>query len=115
MKLQSVVSAACDPDTITILRPRSFNASSLKLGKKALGGKRSKIEQNDEGSTVEVVLDESDSEKYCLTDELALKLGKIAVDIENVSGDFKPVDIEWALDQVNLLAVYMYNWLKINA
>ena len=83
------------------MRPRSANKNStLKLGKKELGDKKSKIILNQLGSTTEHKMTEEESQKYCLTDEISLKLGHVAIQIEKELGDFKPIDIEWAIDQV---------------
>jgi len=68
-----------------------------------LGTKKSKIVLNQEGSsTAEVEVDEGASCSYCISKAVAIGLGKAAVRIEKELGDLKPVDIEWAVDEVRL-------------
>lgn len=140
LSLQSVVSGACDPDTITLMRLRQKQRgrhttsekctenfhngfimgstnnkwwTNVTIGEKVLGAKRTKIicsevgKENLDGKatqtenpTVEISMADQESQQFCLDEETAIKLGIVAAEIELFMGHHKPVDIEWAIDQV---------------
>lgn len=86
--------------------------TDVTVREKVLGEKRTKIvctpakgvEGKDaatqEQSTQEISMTYQESQKFCLDEETAIKLGNVAAEIEIFMGHHKPVDIEWAIDQV---------------
>lgn len=91
---ESVVSALADPDAITLRRSWNDKLSVLKT---EIGTKKVMISMSDDSGTVESEVDEVQSSTCTLTDEMAIKLGKIAVFLEQCYGDAR--DIEWAVCQ----------------
>lgn len=93
---ESVVSARAEPDTFYI--KRSYKDDLKILGSKA-GEKRMLIEMDDETSVKEVTLDDNKRNRFCLSEEVALKLAKLGVIMEKFFGT--PRDIEFAVTSDN--------------
>lgn len=89
---ESVVSASADPDTY-ILR-RSWD-DKLKIHEKILGKKKLKTVAKNDGGITEETTDVKDATSWCLSDELALKLGRVGVLLDQSYGN--PRDIEWSI------------------
>ncbi|WP_013321725.1 phosphoenolpyruvate synthase [Gloeothece verrucosa] len=100
---ENVVQGAVNPDEYFVFKP------TLKDGKrpileKRLGSKAIKMVYDIGGSklTKNVEVPEPERQKYCITDDEILTLGKWAIQIEehysNVRGTYTPMDIEWAKD-----------------
>ncbi|GFS67091.1 putative phosphoenolpyruvate synthase [Nephila pilipes] len=89
---ETVVSGAVDPDNIVLRRKEN---DALELGSVDVGMKKQKMVMLDSGGTATVELDENSGGKSCLSKEAALRLGEIAIKIEN---HYKcPCDIEWGI------------------
>lgn len=106
---KSVVNATCDPDCITIQRPRSIQCrgacqkTQLSIHQKIIGQKKSKvILKSGRKSTEEETLSDFDSTRLCLSEPDILQLAVIGINVEKELGQLKPVDIEWAITQVGL-------------
>lgn len=97
---ESVVSAMADPDAITLRRSWNDNLSILK---KEIGSKKVMVSMSDEGGTTEKEVDSETASKCTLSDEMAIKLGKIAIFLEQCFGNAR--DNEWAVyeDEIYLL------------
>jgi len=79
-------------------------SNSLLIIRKQLGEKKSKIVISANGNssdTQEVFTELDEASTFCLQDDQVLHLGHIAHSIENELGQYKPVDLEWAIDQVS--------------
>ncbi|OXA63662.1 putative phosphoenolpyruvate synthase [Folsomia candida] len=103
---ESVVNATCDPDCITIQRPRSIQCrgacqkTQLSIHQKIIGQKKSKvILKSGRKSTEEETLSDFDSTRLCLSEPDILQLAVIGINVEKELGQLKPVDIEWAITQ----------------
>ncbi|CAL8101529.1 unnamed protein product [Orchesella dallaii] len=126
---ESVVSGSSDPDTITLIRhPHSLGKKNecgenetnfhnrlitttdskwwddVTIEEKVMGEKRTKIvcqetKEGIEDSTTEISMTDQESRQFCIDEEIAIKLGIVAAEIELFMGQHKPVDIEWAIDQ----------------
>ncbi|OAD52987.1 putative phosphoenolpyruvate synthase [Eufriesea mexicana] len=88
---ESVVSAVVEPDTI-IIHKRWNN--KLTIRSLVTGNKRQKILVSDNG-VVTVDLDNEENETICLSEEIALRLANIGVNLETLFGSAR--DIEWAV------------------
>jgi pyruvate,water dikinase len=102
---ENVVQGAVNPDEYFVFKP------TLKEGKrpileKRLGSKEIKMVYDVGGSklTKNVPVPEPDRDKYCITDDEILTLGKWACIIEDhyseSRGKYTPMDIEWAKDGI---------------
>ncbi|CAG2105185.1 unnamed protein product [Medioppia subpectinata] len=103
---ESVVSAMSEPDTIRValnITDNSFNSRTVKGIKSiSIGSKAKAIKMNTSGSgTVEV--DTNDANSCCISNENALKLTNIALEIQKFFGSVR--DIEWGIkdDQIVIL------------
>ncbi|CAG9815135.1 unnamed protein product [Phaedon cochleariae] len=95
---ETVVSGNSDPDTF-ILNRTWDNTISLKH--KSIGNKNVVLTMTSEG--VKETSMNNDNERWSLSDEQAIRLGKIGVQLEKIFGNHR--DIEWAFykDQLYLL------------
>ncbi|XP_076758037.1 rifampicin phosphotransferase-like [Xylocopa sonorina] len=93
---ESVVSAQVEPDTIIV--HKSWN-NKLSIKGSTVGNKKHKILSGDNGvDTIE--LDDQEKETVCLSEEMALRLAAIGVNLENLFGNAR--DIEWAVVNENI-------------
>lgn len=100
---ENVVQGAVNPDEYLVFKPTLLEGFRPILDKR-LGTKAIKMVYDVGGSkltkNVEVPIPERD--KFCITDDEILQLGRWAVEIENhysnSRGSYTPMDIEWAKD-----------------
>lgn len=90
---ESVVSAKSEPDTYLIRR--SYRGDDVTMLASIPGDKKFIIEMGEESSVVEKSLDEEMRKKLCLTEDVVLRLAKIAIVLEKFFGN--PQDIEFAV------------------
>ena len=101
---ETVVSAKSDPDTIIVENQFWDSTTSkkidpkLKILDKRCGLKSKKIIMN-ENETIEMDVGKDDSENMSITDEMILRLAKIALELEEAFGT--PRDIEFAISKVS--------------
>ena len=102
---ENVVQGAVNPDEYLVFKP-TLKEGFRPILEKRLGNKRIKMVY-DLGSsrlTKNVWVPEFEQEKFCLTDDEILQLGRWAVQIEEhystVRGVYSPMDIEWAKDGI---------------
>lgn len=88
---ESVVSAAVDPDTIYLKRTSGGDVS---VAERTLGKKQSRIILLDDG-TREETIPEDEAGTFCISDELAVKIGQLGVYLEKGFGG--PRDLEFAV------------------
>ncbi|XP_035206924.1 uncharacterized protein LOC118181831 [Stegodyphus dumicola] len=94
---ESVVSGSEEPDTIELQRDADDN---LVVKNKSIGSKsRRIIIKDDEGTQTEDV-PENERQACCLSDEMVLKLGRLAIKIEKYYRSHR--DIEWGFWNKNL-------------
>ncbi len=99
---ETVVQGAVNPDEFFVYKP-ALTAGQEAILSRSLGEKAIKMiftgasEQGKSVRTIEV--DESDRQRFCITDEQVETLARHAVSIEQHYG--RPMDIEWALDGVD--------------
>lgn len=89
---ESVVSAKSEPDTFLV--KRSYKGDDVEVIGAICGDKKFSIEM-DEKSVTEKVIDDEKREKLCLTDDVVLRLSKIAILLEKHY--CTPRDIEFAV------------------
>ncbi|CAL1271876.1 unnamed protein product [Larinioides sclopetarius] len=94
---ESVVSGSEEPDTIEIKR---LDENHLTIKKKIIGSKAHKIILKDDGGTSLEVVAEEEKQSCCLSDNMALQLGRIAIKIEKSYRSYR--DIEWGFRSNNL-------------
>jgi len=96
---ETVVQGAVNPDEFYVYKP-GLAQGHFPILRKNLGSKAIKMIYSDDptpGKTVDTVdVDESDSLKFCISDEDIIELGRMAVTIEKHYG--RPMDIEWGKD-----------------
>lgn len=63
--------------------------------------KESKIVLNQDGLTTSIEIKSEEAGSFCISNDMAIALAKVALGIEKALGELKPVDIEWAVDEVN--------------
>ena len=102
---ENVVQGAVNPDEYLVFKP-TLKEGFRPILEKRLGNKRIKMVY-DLGSsrlTKNVWVPEFEQEKFCLTDDEILQLGRWAVQIEDhystVRGVYSPMDMEWAKDGI---------------
>jgi len=102
---ENVVQGAVNPDEYLVFKP-TLKEGFRPILEKRLGNKRIKMVY-DLGSsrlTKNVWVPEFEQEKFCLSDDEILQLGRWAVQIEDhystVRGVYSPMDIEWAKDGI---------------
>lgn len=88
---QSVVSGQADPDTIILKRDWEGKVS---VESQSIGTKKIAIKMNADEDVEKIEVDGKNSSKCSLTQEQAILLGEIGVELERLFGD--PRDIEWA-------------------
>ncbi|XP_022242823.1 uncharacterized protein LOC106460401 [Limulus polyphemus] len=91
---ESVVSAAAEPDTITL---RKTKEGGVVLHEQLLGKKKIKYQISEKGGTLESEVSQSDSEKCCLSTVDIEKLGRLGILVESAFGSAR--DIEWAVNE----------------
>jgi pyruvate,water dikinase len=96
---ETVVQGAVNPDEFYVYKP-GLEEGRFPILRKNLGSKAIKMIYSDDptpGRTVDTVdVDESDSLKFCISDEDIVALSHMAVTIEKHYG--RPMDIEWGKD-----------------
>ncbi|TNF95098.1 MAG: phosphoenolpyruvate synthase [Gammaproteobacteria bacterium] len=96
---ETVVQGAVNPDEFYIYKP-GLEKGRPAILRRSLGGKAIKMVYSDKtghGETIQTVnVDETDQNRFCVTDEQIEELSRQAVTIEKHYG--RPMDIEWALD-----------------
>ena len=96
---ETVVQGAVNPDEFYVYKP-ALKSGKHPILRKNLGSKAIKMVYSDNpepGKTVETVeVNDSDSQRFSLSDEDIKALGTIAVTIEEHYG--RPMDIEWGKD-----------------
>ncbi len=95
---EMVVQGAVNPDEFYIHKP-TLEANRPSVIRRTLGSKAEKMIYADEASDelVQIVPnDKADSRLYCISDEEATELARMAVTIEKHYGH--PMDVEWAKD-----------------
>lgn len=99
-KLQAVVSALVDPDTLIIERSRT---DTLSLKSSTIGKKSQKVGITSDGGTHCLGLSRQESDQLSVSLDLAMRLADIGVSLDKLYGAAR--DIEWAVvkDQVYLL------------
>lgn len=90
---ESVVSAKSEPDTYLI--KQNYKGDELKLLAAIPGDKKYIIEMDDSSAVTETELDEESRKKLCLSEDVALRLAKLATILEKFFGS--PRDIEFAI------------------
>ncbi|CAH1270228.1 Hypp4299 [Branchiostoma lanceolatum] len=91
---ESVVSGESHPDTITLSRGVD---GSCQVEGVDLGSKTQQVVPLDNGGTALQEVTSAQSEKCCLSNDAAVRLGHIAVQVEDAYGG--PQDIEWAVSE----------------
>ncbi|CAL1271874.1 unnamed protein product [Larinioides sclopetarius] len=94
---ESVVSGSEEPDTIEIKR---LDEDHLTIKKKIIGSKNHRIVLKDDGGTNVEDVAENEKQSCCLSDNMALRLGQIAIKIEKSYRSYR--DIEWGFWNNNL-------------
>jgi pyruvate,water dikinase len=100
---ETVVQGAVNPDEYLVFKP-TLKAGYRPILEKRLGTKAIKMVYDVGGSklTKNIEVPEPQREKFCLSDEEILQLGRWAIQIEEhysqVRGIDTPMDIEWAKD-----------------
>ncbi|XP_067854226.1 rifampicin phosphotransferase-like isoform X2 [Heptranchias perlo] len=89
---ESVLSGHAEPDTITL---SCGLKEQFQIIKKEIGAKHQKLLQADEGGVVFEVTLISEAAKCCISEDIILRLGQVAFQVEKAYG--KARDIEWAV------------------
>ncbi|XP_063596682.1 putative phosphoenolpyruvate synthase [Penaeus indicus] len=89
---ESVVSAAAEPDTVTVTR--SWR-NQLTMASRTVGAKKVKCVMKEGGGTLEEEVPSRERERVCLSDAQAMKLARLAVFLERAFGS--PRDVEFAV------------------
>lgn len=98
-----LVQGEISPDEFLVFKPTLVEGKNSIIEKK-LGNKTHKLAYGHKPNelTKKLSLEESQQNKFCLTDEQALQLARWVVEIENYyskrNGRWTPVDVEWAYD-----------------
>ena len=96
---ETVVQGAVNPDEYYVYKP-AIEKGLFPILRKNLGSKTIKMIYSDDpqpGKTVETVdVEESDSHRFCITDEDIIELSRMALTIEKHYQ--RPMDIEWGKD-----------------
>ncbi|GFT51519.1 probable phosphoenolpyruvate synthase, partial [Nephila pilipes] len=97
---ETVVSGSVEPDTIMLRRKDN---GKLVMDSVVVGTKHQRIVMQDSGGTVTEDLDENSRNESCLSRETALRLGKLAINIEKYYKS--SCDIEWGIldDEIYVL------------
>lgn len=97
---ESVVSAAAEPDTVTVTR--SWR-DQLAIASRSVGEKKVKCVMKEGGGTLEEEVPSGERERVCLSDDQALKLARLAVFLERAFGSPRDVEFAVAKDALYLL------------
>jgi len=94
---ETVVQGAVNPDEFYVHKPTLAQGKQAIIGRN-LGSKLIKMVYNSGGDTPTVTVDteQSDRERFCLSDQQVLDLARMGATIAEHYG--RPMDIEWALD-----------------
>jgi pyruvate,water dikinase len=96
-----IVQGKVIPDEYIIFKPALDNGNKYPIISKSIGKKNIKLIYARNGTKEEKVSGE-EQQKFCLTDEEAVKLAKWCYEIEKYfskrHGHYQPMDIEWAKD-----------------
>ncbi|KAK1124993.1 hypothetical protein K0M31_006330 [Melipona bicolor] len=107
---ESVVSATVEPDTIIV--HKSWD-DKLTVKSSLAGNKQQKILLSDNG-VVTIELNEQENKTVCLSEQIALRLAAIGMDLEMLFGSAR--DIEWAVVNENIYLLQarpittLYTW-----
>ena len=101
---ENVVQGAVEPDELMVFKPTLLTGHRAIL-RRSLGSKKIMMVYAEGGAreaTCNVPTPQADRERFCLTDEEALRLAEQAIEIERHysarAGTPQPMDIEWAKD-----------------
>ena len=101
---ENVVQGAVEPDELMVFKP-TLLAGHRAVLRRSLGSKKIKMIYGEGGArqaTRNVPTPQADRERFCLSDEEALRLAEQAIEIERHYsarlGAPQPMDIEWAKD-----------------
>ncbi|XP_078066727.1 rifampicin phosphotransferase-like isoform X2 [Mustelus asterias] len=94
---ESVVSGQSEPDTITLSRSLKGKCQIIK---EEVGAKKRHYLQNDEGGILSELTLFSEAAKCCITEDIILRLGHVAFQVEKVYGNAR--DIEWAVKDAQI-------------
>ena len=101
---ENVVQGAVEPDELTVFKPTLLTGHRAVL-RRSLGSKKIKMVYAEGGAreaTRNVPTPQAERERFCLTDEEALRLAEQAIEIERHysarAGAPQPMDVEWAKD-----------------
>jgi pyruvate, water dikinase len=104
---ENVVQGAVEPDELMVFKP-TLATGHRALLRRTLGSKKIKMVYAGNGareSTCNIATPQADRERFCLSDEEALRLAEQAVEIERHysarAGAPQPMDIEWAKDGID--------------
>ncbi|XP_069758243.1 rifampicin phosphotransferase-like [Narcine bancroftii] len=94
---ESVVSGCADPDTITLSCNQKGQCHILK---KEIGAKQQQIQLAGGGGVVVEAVQDLNSSECCMTDDVILRLGEVAFQVQKMYGT--PRDIEWAIKDMQI-------------
>lgn len=101
---ENVVQGAVEPDELMVFKP-TLEAGHRAVLRRSLGSKKIMMVYGGDGTreaTCNVPTSQVDRERFCISDEEALRLAEQAIEIERHytarSGAPQPMDIEWAKD-----------------
>lgn len=104
---ENVVQGAVEPDELIVFKP-TLIAGYRAILRRALGSKKIKMVYAESGkreATCNVPTPAAERQRYCLSDEEALRLAEQAIEIERYysakAGAPLPMDIEWAKDGID--------------
>lgn len=103
---EMIVQGAVSPDEFIIFKP-SLEQGFSSIIEKKIGNKDKKmIYGEDHGKLTKIVtVSDDDKEKFSITDQQALEIGRWVSSIEkyysNLKGRWCPMDVEWAIDGIS--------------
>lgn len=101
-----IVQGAVSPDEFIVFKP-TLKAGHKAIIEKKLGKKDKKMVygKTKEERVKTVYIDSADQNRFCISDEIAIKLSEWVLLIENhysaLKGSWCPMDIEWAVDGIS--------------
>ena len=101
------MSAQSEPDTMEVsYRPWLDGEDKFSVGKCSVGSKKTKVVMADEGDTVEEDVAEESTSTFCMTNDTALRLARLGIELEERFGG--PRDIEFAIVKVTYI-MHLHN------
>ncbi|XP_054279054.1 uncharacterized protein LOC128997441 [Macrosteles quadrilineatus] len=91
---ETVVSGSVEPDTVIV---NCENQSQLQVEMSIKGRKTSKLTVTEEGSCVEEIVEEDESDMLCLSGAEVIALAQLGVSLQQLFG--WPRDVEWAINK----------------